>query len=283
MSKRIHTHATDGQKLYKVTGPNGEANNGGNFTYDLPDGDTPGAWTPEIEPVWICNRGYHVTTDPKRWLQTRSRVFEVEIDATLSEADRDKVVARSIRLTREVDPGEVIPDYRIIRRATETLDSIIPNLGQANTLPDFLISTVGYVDPVREETFFAATRRMRDMMPRKTLPPRTSDLQTNRGSVRAIYEYLDLLWAYDAINAEVSDLVHGLSDRIDHDDEMGYEYLITSDVIMAMVAILALDKQVNSHGEWARGVARVVRTGGLFTWLPTTTRSIIPIYSRSGK
>lgn len=44
-------------KLYKVLQGN-ESCHGGYFKWSLPEGD----WTPIIENVEMCNKGYHLTT-----------------------------------------------------------------------------------------------------------------------------------------------------------------------------------------------------------------------------
>jgi len=69
--------------LYKVTGPNGESIHGGTFTYDLPtlndDGTwAPGEWTPKIESVRVCHRGYHLTTDYVKWLKLGCLIWTAE-------------------------------------------------------------------------------------------------------------------------------------------------------------------------------------------------------------
>jgi hypothetical protein len=88
---------------FKVTDKAGNSVHGGKFAWPLPDGDTPGAWTPAIENPVICQQGYHLTTEPGRWIKTLDcRVFTAENAGIAATAD-DKIVTTSARLVREVE------------------------------------------------------------------------------------------------------------------------------------------------------------------------------------
>ena len=96
------------ERLWKVTGANGEAIHGGNFTYDLPKwsrtkGWVPGAWTPKVKVV-PCESGYHGCRDQdllhwchgeRIWaMESRGKVV-VHRDGVPGES---KVVCESVRL-----------------------------------------------------------------------------------------------------------------------------------------------------------------------------------------
>jgi hypothetical protein len=94
--------------FYKVLDANGCSCNGGSLKWSLPvkneDGTwTPGEWTPEIAgPLVECRNGYHLATIEQlpQWLN--DRIFVAEVDGELVESsDRDKWVARRVRLVRE--------------------------------------------------------------------------------------------------------------------------------------------------------------------------------------
>jgi len=66
-------------KYYKVL--NGtKAKDGGNFDYKdyLPKGNKPGKWTPKIDNISMCNKGYHLTKDYTQWLNNGTVIYECE-------------------------------------------------------------------------------------------------------------------------------------------------------------------------------------------------------------
>ena len=96
----------DGKKLYKVLSADGKSQNGGTFTWSLPEGEKPGAWHEESGVV-MCSLGFHLTAEPPEWWKENSRVFEVEAEGVLESGgktywSRDKVVAKKVRLVREL-------------------------------------------------------------------------------------------------------------------------------------------------------------------------------------
>lgn len=71
-------------KLYKVISKDLEAKDGGKFSYKdyLPKNNKKGKWTPKIEDIEECEKGYHVTPYWNMYLTLTSssdRVFEVEV------------------------------------------------------------------------------------------------------------------------------------------------------------------------------------------------------------
>ena len=114
---------------YKVTDLNGNAIHGGTFCYDLPSNavhgkagvkskktSTPGMWTPDEDPVIMCQAGYHVTDAAglELWRArqrigseriTRAWLVQVRgLKRDKNSDDEHKYVARQIRLLREVNP-----------------------------------------------------------------------------------------------------------------------------------------------------------------------------------
>jgi hypothetical protein len=101
-------------KYYKILSADLKSMHGGNFDWSdyLPDGENPGKWTPEIEPV-LCESGWHVTPYPCMWIRRDSdRVFEVETAGDPVHqciGAIEKVCFRSVRLVRDVTSDHV-PD-----------------------------------------------------------------------------------------------------------------------------------------------------------------------------
>ena len=94
-------------RLWKVTGPNGEAIHGGAFTYDLPKlvrgRWVPGAWTPRIPKAELvaCERAYHGCRDRDlvHWCNgERIWLMEFKDDAYTVHQDNDKVFGAQCRL-----------------------------------------------------------------------------------------------------------------------------------------------------------------------------------------
>jgi hypothetical protein len=86
--------------FYKVTGPNGEAVNGGAGTWHLPVGKRPGKWMPKITDPSPCERGYHLTAVANLldWVGSDSCVVWVaETRGPVIDAG-DKVVVGEARL-----------------------------------------------------------------------------------------------------------------------------------------------------------------------------------------
>jgi hypothetical protein len=94
-------------RLYKILSADGKSCNGGNARWLLPkqneDGTwTPGEWMPGIGGKLVrCKNGYHVVDlqHLPEWLN--ARIFEVEVDGEIINAD-DKHVCRKCRLVREL-------------------------------------------------------------------------------------------------------------------------------------------------------------------------------------
>ena len=108
---------------YKVLN-DGKACHGGTYSYPLPKGKRKGAWTPNIENIRPCSRGYHVCTaeDLPKWLRDGNEVYEVELrGATIDHGD--KVVAESVRLVRRLEHMERVGEVGICDGECELLDS----------------------------------------------------------------------------------------------------------------------------------------------------------------
>jgi hypothetical protein len=76
----------------------------------LPKDKKPGKWTPRIENVVACRRGYHVTKYWNMWYEEDCRIFECEVDGVVVAVGEsvagfvDKVVCTRIRLCKEIIP-----------------------------------------------------------------------------------------------------------------------------------------------------------------------------------
>jgi hypothetical protein len=91
---------------YKVLN-DGKACHGGTYEYPLPKGKRAGKWTPSVENLSMCSRGYHVCTAEQlpEWLNNGNEIYEAEIRGE-SREDGSKTVAESVRLVRRLEHGE---------------------------------------------------------------------------------------------------------------------------------------------------------------------------------
>ena len=89
------------ERLWKVTGPNGESIHGGSLVWSLPTADGPGEWHEVAGDLRICSHGLHLTREPARWWQNGARCFRVEWEECGGEQD-DKIVVRRARCVAEV-------------------------------------------------------------------------------------------------------------------------------------------------------------------------------------
>lgn len=97
-------------KYYKVIGADNKSCNGGDFDWTgyLPKNGKPGEWTPKIENIVACERGYHVTEYWNMWYKDGRRVFECEADGVVMNdavGVVDKVVCQRVRLLEEMVPA----------------------------------------------------------------------------------------------------------------------------------------------------------------------------------
>ena len=89
------------ERLWKVTGPNGESIHGGSLVWSLPTADGPGERHEVAGDLRICSHGLHLTREPARWWQNGARCFRVEWEECGGEQD-DKIVVRRARCVAEV-------------------------------------------------------------------------------------------------------------------------------------------------------------------------------------
>ena len=94
-------------KLYKVLNDNKSCTSGSfDWTDYLPAGDQPGAWTPVVENIEICERGYH-GTDAAHLIDFihGNQLWEVEaLEPQWGDGDHtNKFVCPSMRLVRQVE------------------------------------------------------------------------------------------------------------------------------------------------------------------------------------
>ncbi len=90
----------------------GRSWHGGTYAWPLPtqgaDGQwTPGEWTPRLSPV-VCERGYHLTTEPAEWWDASGDVvaYLAEYDGATS-PKADKVAVERSRLLRPLTRDEL--------------------------------------------------------------------------------------------------------------------------------------------------------------------------------
>ena len=132
-------------EYYKVIGADNKSCNGGDFDWTgyLPKNGKPGEWTPKIENIAACERGYHVTKYWNMWYEAGCRIFECEVDGVVVTACEsvvgvvDKVVCTRIRLCKEITPqfdsGRNTGNYNTGDRNTGLYNTGDYNAGHYNT------------------------------------------------------------------------------------------------------------------------------------------------------
>lgn len=95
----------DGRLFYVCTDQYGRSCNGGQFQHSLPTPGNPGGWSPKVDNPSICQRGYHATDDPIRWLSTL--VWLAEVSNVISQQE-NKFVSSRIRLLGLVRPEDCL-------------------------------------------------------------------------------------------------------------------------------------------------------------------------------
>jgi hypothetical protein len=94
--------------VYKVISADGQSCHGGTATWQLPNGDEPGAWMPPIAGrLVMCERGYHLTREPARWWMEGAQVYEAEARGAIVDDGGEKLATREARLLRPVAWAEV--------------------------------------------------------------------------------------------------------------------------------------------------------------------------------
>jgi hypothetical protein len=95
--------AWGGTKLYKVL-TDGQSRNGGSMNYSLPTMKHPGKWHVHDGKPEVCSRGFHVTTQPYKWMGIDSDIYEAEVSGlTHVGSEADKISVQKCRLLRKVD------------------------------------------------------------------------------------------------------------------------------------------------------------------------------------
>jgi hypothetical protein len=82
----------------------GKSCHGGNSTWSLPNGNTPGDWMPTLRKLEPCARGYHIVEAHQipKWLKEECQIFEVEVSGKVIPHDDDKHVCGKVRLIKQM-------------------------------------------------------------------------------------------------------------------------------------------------------------------------------------
>ncbi len=72
-----------------------------NFVWPLPTDQAPGEWVEHHGSLYICATGLHLTSEPARWYEDGTDLYEAEYDGEF-EQDGDKICVRWARLLRKV-------------------------------------------------------------------------------------------------------------------------------------------------------------------------------------
>ena len=96
-------------KFYKVL-LNGDSCHGGSFSWGLPSESSPGEWhaLPDNEEPILCQKGFHVTSQPTSWWVENADCYEVECEGLLPEdPNNHKAVCSKIRLLRKLSHDDL--------------------------------------------------------------------------------------------------------------------------------------------------------------------------------
>lgn len=103
---------------YKIL-KNGRSCNGGSLKWSLPTDGKPGDWHEVEGKLERCHNGLHVTTAPERFAPSKPsqskamQCFEAEYNGdTIAESDWGEIVARRVRLLKQVAWEEIDPSIR---------------------------------------------------------------------------------------------------------------------------------------------------------------------------
>ena len=137
------------EKFFKVLKA-GQSVHGGNLTWSLPNGDTPGEWHEvEGEPV-LCSRGLHLTDNLREWWTPGAKAYETEVseDATRTSYTKNgcKIAVSKCRLVRELAPDELIPHGIIVAGVvyeTKPGETIIVDGGTVTALGNSKVTARG--------------------------------------------------------------------------------------------------------------------------------------------
>lgn len=113
------TAETTSKPWYKCI-KNGHAINGGTYVYSLPAFKNgawiPGKWSPDVDNVRCCYRGYHVTRRVQNWAKPGGQYFVAEVrglfsndGSTYTDASvvtDDKIAVTAVRLVRPITIAE---------------------------------------------------------------------------------------------------------------------------------------------------------------------------------
>ena len=101
------------ERLFKILDEQGRSYHGGDAVWNLPtrntDGTwTPGEWMPEVEGELVfCENGYHLAREQDLPMWLGPAIYEAEVfGEVLKKSGENKVVARSVRLTRRLNWNE---------------------------------------------------------------------------------------------------------------------------------------------------------------------------------
>ena len=96
-------------KYYKIL-LNGQSCHGGSFSWSLPKEGIPGEWhaLPDNEEPILCQKGFHVTSQPTSWWVENADCYEAECEGLLPEdPSNHKAVCSKIRLLRKLSHDDL--------------------------------------------------------------------------------------------------------------------------------------------------------------------------------
>ena len=150
-------------RYWKVLDAQGRACHGGTFQYDLPKGSKPGAWTPRIENIEACARGYHLCRDADlvEWCNNAT-IWAAEPRGRII-VQSDKVVCESVRLLAPTPWDAVTARLFAVECVADVMhlntdERVVNALEKANK--DFEMLVITGSDHGAAETPYGSKRRM---------------------------------------------------------------------------------------------------------------------------
>ena len=112
-------------KLYKITGMNGEAINGGSGSWHLPRGTRPGKWMAKVAEVRACHSGYHLIPAKAifEWMPRGSGVLWAAEGRGDQKSDGEKIAFSEARLLKKVG---VLDDVSMRLAAADIAERVLP-------------------------------------------------------------------------------------------------------------------------------------------------------------
>ena len=191
------------EKLYKVL-VGGKSCHNGQLECSLPKNGDPGEWHEVDGELQLCYRGLHLTDDPAQWWEPDCKVYLVEAEGVLGtceEREDRKVVARRVRLIRELDSKE-LEELRIYTSGNHVAKARRHIAYDSASVRAFDSASVRAYNSASVEAFYSASVEAYDSASVEAFDS-ASVRAYNSASVRAFYSAS--VEAFDSASVEAFD------------------------------------------------------------------------------